>query len=111
MVGAVLSSFIFTVSLALLPMRSDAVAVLKFGFPAPSAVTLAIAGEGPLPMPDPESVAVQVILTSALFHPELLGVCERVAVRVGSVLSRVYDAATVEEPAPVQLLPWEFGNA
>ncbi len=70
-VGADLSSFTVISPVPTLPSRSAAVVV--FVTPAVFALTESDAGVGPDPTPEPASVALQVIVTLALFQPAAVG--------------------------------------
>ena len=95
-VGAVLSRLTVTLPLPLLPTLSAAVDVAAV---VPFVVTLVVGGVGPLPMPEPTttggpalmfgSCALQVTVTSDLFHPAPFGAGAMLPVTVGSPLSSV----------------------
>jgi hypothetical protein len=103
-VGAVLSSLTTTEPVPVLPTRSLAVA--DFVTPIVLLATVSLDGVGPLAMPEPESVAVQAIVTSALFQPAAFRGGDVAPVTDGSVLSSEYEAVVVEV-APLQM-PFPF---
>jgi hypothetical protein len=59
-------------------------------------VTLSLDGVGPLAMPEPASVAVQAIVTSALFQPAAFPGGDVAPVTEGGVLSSEYEAVVIE---------------
>ncbi|WP_157623267.1 hypothetical protein [Terrabacter sp. Root181] len=103
MIGALLSSLTWTEPVPVLVTLSVTAVVLVT---MPSAVTVSVVGVTVL-TPEPASVPTHVTETSDLFQPAAFGTGTSVAVAVGTVLSRTYEALPLLTP-PLQefaLLP------